>query len=376
MKILFICKTQLQVINYLLIFKELYDKIDVAVFCFTDSQRSGLIQLQQYLPKVSKKIKVVCLNIPSNLRLDSWIKNKNLERHYLSFWESFLYTFGIRRKKIENKVFSHSEKLLSINKFDKIYLFNYSKLIDWLITNCIKIARNVSIVDEGLGSYLRSSYKDSFLKNGKEILLYDPSLFIGNIPRNIKIKPLNSNLLLSADFISCLKILFPNDDLNEKPEESIVWLGQNYGGSGKGIKRKRFLLAHKKIFSAFSNLEKKKKESFSYRPHPARLEDLEEIAKNNLYCRIEGESKIPYEVELILGYKKIPKEIHTISSSGALYLYMLIPDRVANVKSYFSFKSFFDLSGYDLNKEVPGFSQLFEELKAKYPENIFSEKLN
>lgn len=55
---------------------------------------------------------------------------------------------------------------------------------------------------------------------------------------------------------------------------------------------------------------------------------------------------------------------------------MLIPDRVANVKSYFSFKSFFDLSGYDLNKEVPGFSQLFEELKAKYPENIFSEKLN
>lgn len=375
MKILFICKTQLQVVNYLLIFKDFYGQIEEAVFCFTDSKRSGLIQLQHYLPKVSNKIRVIFLNIPSNLRLDAWIKNKNQERNYISCLESVLYTFGLFRKRIENKVFSRCKDILITKKFDRIYLFNYSKLIDWIITNCIKKARDVSIVDEGLGSYLLSSYNVNFLEKVKEILLYDPALVIGKVPEHIKINPLNSKLLLSSEFIDYLKILFPKNNSDERGEETVVWLGQNYGGSGKGVKRKKLLLAHKKIFNKFSEIEKKKKENFSYRPHPARLEVLEEIAKNNLYCKIAGESKIPYEIELILGYKKIPKEIHTINSSGALYLYMLIPDRAMSVRSYFSFKSFFELSGYDLNKEVPGFNLLFEKLQTKYPENIFSETL-
>ena len=101
---------------------------------------------------------------------------------------------------------------------------------------------------------------------------------------------------------------------------------------------------------------------------------MDKIAENCDFCEIDISSGNPYEVELLLNYKELPREIHTISSSGALYLYMLLGERSRCVKSYFSFKQFFEMAGSSLDVEVPGFFDLFTKLKEKYPNNLFIER--
>ena len=323
MKFLFLCKTQLQVVNYILIFEKFYGQIDEAVFCFLDNKRSGLYNLQKRLPGISNKIRVVDVNFPSNLRIDAWLKNKNNERNNLSFFDSFLYTFGLNRNLIRNRVFGSSIDILGA-KFDRVYLFNYSNYIGWILENLLSNSSKISIIDEGVCSYIVNLYDRDLLRKADEVLLYDPSLVVGEFPENIKVLQLDATGFSKPQVIDWLKRLFPKVKGVSSRKDEIIWIGQNFGSSEKGARRLKFRKAHVELFRDFVKKYASENEVIRYRPHPSKLKELDKIAENCDFCEIDISSGNPYEVELLLNYKELPREIHTISSSGALYLYMLL----------------------------------------------------
>ena len=313
------------------------------------------------------------VNFPSNLRIDAWLKNKNNERNNLSFFDSFLYTFGLNRDLIRNRVFGSSIDILGA-KFDRVYLFNYSNYIGWILENLLSNSSKISIIDEGVCSYIVNLYDRDLLRKADEVLLYDPSLVVGEFPEKIKVLQLDATGFSKPQVIDWLKRLFPKVKGVSSRKDEIIWIGQNFGSSEKGARRLKFRNAHVELFRDFVKKYASGNEVIRYRPHPSKLKELDKIAESCGFCEIDISSGNPYEVELLLNYKELPREIHTISSSGALYLYMLLGERSRCVKSYFSFKQFFEMAGSSLDVEVPGFFDLFIKLKEKYPNNLFIER--
>lgn len=120
-----------------------------------------------------------------------------------------------------------------------------------------------------------------------------------------------------------LKEVFPRPRAVNTPNSSgdlPVWMGQNLGkvGSLEGE-------SYRKVFNLFK--EKYKDIGFVYRPHPAESSDLILDGLHKNYILDRG-SRIPFEVELLLGYRSFPKEIHTVASTGAIYIHILFGKKV------------------------------------------------
>lgn len=337
MKALFICETQLQLVNCLTLINDLYENLDDVIILTFESDRKGMSDLQANLNNLPGKIKAKVIKYPSlKLNLNK-VKFNNC--FGVSIFDSILYTLKIYRKEIKNKYFSRIYPNLLEDagrriSFDVIYLSNYGLFPEWIIENFLKKDGRVIAVDEGIASYLMAKFnRRGFIQNLSEILLYEPDLFVGNLPRKLKISPLSKVSLRSDRVLSWLKLLFPNsgkykfDRLDR--DCSILWVGQGFGKYDKSIER----IPHVDTFNVFlKNIEGK---SFIFRPHPNPGNALDDRIKEIDSAILDEGSALPFEIELLLGYRKIPSEIHTISSSSGFYLYMLFGEKFCRSRSFF-----------------------------------------
>ena len=100
---LFLCSTQLQVVNYLLILDSIIDEVDEVVFIFFKKSRPGLLDVVPSLGRISSKVKVFILDVPSiSFKLKTL--NKDVRA---SLGDVFLFKFRSLRRYIRNKYYKN-----------------------------------------------------------------------------------------------------------------------------------------------------------------------------------------------------------------------------------------------------------------------------
>lgn len=374
MRALFLCSTQLQVVNYLLILDSIIDEVDEVVFIFFKKSRPGLLDVVPGLERISSKVKVFILDVPSIS-----FKLKALNKDFrASLGDVFLFKFHLLRRYIRNKYYKNlvSDAFSDFVKqetTDVLYIANLTQFSCWLADSVLRKNGQLIYVEEGVGSYLSSTYKKEFLKKITEIKIFDKNLFSVALPKRIRISEMNSRAFMVERVSNWLKEVFPRPRAVNTPNSSgdlPVWMGQNLGkvGSLEGE-------SYRKVFNLFK--EKYKDIGFVYRPHPAESSDLILDGLHKNYILDRG-SRIPFEVELLLGYRSFPKEIHTVASTGAIYIHILFGKKSSSVKSFIYNKVYENVlksSGSSKeSKKLKEIDNFILTMSSKYPDKILIQE--
>lgn len=370
MKALFICATQLQLFNDLIILNKIIDHVEKVVFIVVGSRR-GLENAANNLKKIEK---VELISFAAEI-LDFRDRNKfsNIETIKISLIDYLLHRLHVLRNTIEDKYYGsisyNINKLSSILdcKFDYIYLSNYNSFDSWLVRKFSNKKTKVCAVDEGVSSYFSGRYR-KFKRKLSKIYLHSPDLLIGNVGKRICVDGLNpdwSNLRL----ISWLKTIFPKaeDSYLSVQTDCPIWIGQYFGKADpRGVMAK----SHYKILNIF--MDSLKGGGFVYRPHPEPFPELDALVTRYSTLIYDAGGSIPFEVEILLGYRMIPMQIHTISSTSAIYLYLINKEITRQTKSIFYYREFYRFMGV----ENPKIDVFLKKVKSKFPDNIIIKGVN
>lgn len=352
---LFICLTQLQLISSLNIIDEMLEKgesFDADLILQADG-RQGIRELEERCKKLGIFRNIVFFEPEQNYHFRHWLKGKNFFK--IRIIDVALYSFKSLRKYFYKRLYSKTS--LKFSEYSSVYYFNNNERLFKLLSP----ACQYHIIDEGVGSYTSRTH----FSKADVIHLYEPQLCCYSLAPNEK---LTKQLKISPQrkrLFNWLNQIF-NIDKNEKI--NILYLDQPL--ERKLTEDDCAFTLKKTIFSEF--VKRHSVDSLQIRSHPAMNDKIK-----NKYKKLFGDvysdknSGLSLEMQWMLS-ETLPKEIHTISSSGALYwMFMFEDNEVTNTKVYLYWPIYRRYLHNDQTQNLICLDKFFEKIQVRYPNNFF-----
>lgn len=350
---LFICLTQLQLISALNIIDEMLEKGEVfeADLILKADGRQGIRELEEGCTKLGVFRNIVFFEHEHSYRFRHWLRNKSTRQ--IGVFDVALYSLKFLRYYFYKRLYSKTP--LKLFQYSSVFYFNKNK---WLF-KFLSPACEYHVIDEGVGSYTSRTHFDK----ADVIHLYEPELCCyplfpnEQLRKQLKISPRRKRLftwlnqLFNADTIEHIDFLYLDQPLDDKKDN-------------------RMCLLKSKIFSDF--VKKYSNNNLQIRSHPAMSNDVK-----STYQKIFGDvytdrnSGLSLEMQWMLS-ARFPKEIHTISSSGALYwMFMFEDNELIETKVYLYWPIYRHYIQNDKKQNLICLDKFFEKIQARYPNHFF-----
>lgn len=271
------------------------------------------------------------------------------------YW-SLSEMFGLRKEGRGKKFVSEicCEEGCDRKAFDVVYWHTQLKEIVQVV-RCVKDRGGESVlIDEGLQSYLEIPREKREMVD--RIGLYCPEVSCFSMDERIPVVKISALNEKDGRVVRILKEVFPNDFGDEASVE-VIWIGQNFSFSEVVSK------VYDDLVEDFGKRFFRLNRTYEIREHPS-------LGQKNKTLR---RSVIPFELEILLGYRAQPKEIHTVNSSVGVFVPVLL-GKDCKLRVHFYHFVLLRESGLSDEALYPGMSQLLLRLKRIFPETVVLEE--
>lgn len=211
------------------------------------------------------------------------------------------------------------------------------------------------LIDEGLQSYLEIPREKREIVD--RIGLYCPEVSCFSMDEEIPIMRISAFSKKEGRIIRILREVFPNDSSEGMGTADFIWIGQNFSFSEVAKK------AYDALVKDFGKRVLKLNKTCEIREHPSLRQKDKALKK----------SVIPFELEILLGYRAQPEEIHTINSSVGVFVPVLLGEDCKLKVHFYHFVLLRQCGLLDASL-YPGMSQLLMRLEKIFPETVVLEE--
>lgn len=315
------------------------------------SKGRALERVAELLAKRSIFSEIVFLKIEELRRpkFFEWMRNPD-NRKYWSFKDFLLGGRFKGERKFLKRVFCQDGQ--NERTYQTVYWHTPFREIRRVVEKVRQRKGESILVDEGTQSYLSFSDKKRAITD--KIYLYFPEAACFSGRKEISIVRIEAFRRYPVRLLEILRNIFPREGKLKRGGD-VVWVGQNFSSREEWKGAYDDLLREKteKLLKVGKKLE--------VCEHPSRQRIIDLNGK--------GEIKIPFELEVLLGYRKKPKEIHTVNSSVGLFFPLMVGSG-CDVKIYFYHFEF--IKRCRIESEVwLELSLLLGKMKKLFPNSIF-----
>lgn len=220
------------------------------------------------------------------------------------------------------------------------------------------------LIDEGFATW--KLFESSGPMACEEVHLYEPDV-VSPMHREVEYRRMPKITPDRIRLISWLQAAFPSEGA-QAHEADQIFLDQNYGSgmfrsSRPGHKTRRYWETRKSILKAIRQKGVELKESLEIRAHPysseREIRDLESYL-GHPYCRSNGK---PFEVEILLGRRRMPRRIHTIASTAAFLIPLLKGREGGEETEIHLYYPYFVENNPELGEDLVSFEAVLGRLK-------------